>query len=58
MSSSVINMSFFDLLKEKEIVMDDWNIKQDYDEYLDGIQLSNRLRKALLWEESDYFLEL
>ena len=58
MHSQVINMSYFDFLKEKQIVMDDGRIKGDFDEYFDGIQLSDRLRKALLWEESDYFMEL
>ncbi len=53
LNSQVINMSFFDFLKEKKIVMDDWRIKADFDEYLDGIQLSNRLRKAMLWEDDD-----
>ena len=56
--SQVINMSYFDFLKEKEIVMDDGRIKGDFDEYVDGIQLSDRLRKAMLWEESDYYIEL
>lgn len=51
-------MAWFEFLQEKGIVMDDWKIKQDYDEYVDGIQLSNRLRKAMLWEESEYYCEL
>ena len=51
-------MSFFDVLQEKNIVLNDWHIKGDFDEYFEGIQLSNRLRKALLWEESEYFMEL
>ena len=38
--------------------MSDGHIKGDFDEYHEGIQLSNRLRKALLWEESEYFTEL
>lgn len=58
MYATVINMSYFDFLQEKQIVMDDWSVKMDYDEFVDGIQLSNRLRKALLWEESEYFGEL
>lgn len=58
LNSQVINMAFFDVLKEKKVVMDDWTIKGDFDEWVDGIQLSNRLRKALLWEESEYFLDL
>ena len=37
MHSQVINMSYFDFLKEKEIVMDDGRIKGDFDEYVDGI---------------------
>lgn len=58
LNSEVINMAWFEFLQEKGIVMDDWKIKQDYDEYVDGIQLSNRLRKAMLWEESEYYCEL
>ena len=38
--------------------MDDWKIKGDFDEYVEGIVLGNRLRKALLWEESEYYAEL
>jgi hypothetical protein len=30
-------MAFFDFLKEKKIVMDDWTIKGDFDEWVDGI---------------------
>jgi hypothetical protein len=58
LSSEVINMAYFDFLKEKNIIMDNFDIKQDYDEYLDGINLGNRLRKALLWEESEFYPEL
>jgi len=51
-------MSYFEFLQEKQVVMDDWKIKGDFDEYIEGIVLGNRLRKALLWEESEYYAEL
>ena len=37
LNSQVINMAFFDVLKEKKVVMDDWTIKGDFDEWVDGI---------------------
>ena len=37
LNSTVINMSFFDFLQEKNIVMSDGSIKMDYDEWVDGI---------------------
>jgi hypothetical protein len=58
LNSNVINMSFFDILKEKKVVMDNWHIKADFDEFYEGIQLSNRLRKAMLWEEDERYCEL
>jgi len=51
-------MSFFDVLHEKDIVMDDGYIKKEMEEIFEGISLGDRMRKALLWEESDYFFEL
>lgn len=51
-------MAYFDFLQEKKLVQADGSVKMDYDEWVDGIQLSNRLRKAMLWEESEYFGEL
>ena len=58
MGSQVVNMSFFDFLKEKEIVTSSGYIKKEMDEWVDEIQLSDRLRYALLHEESDYFMEI
>ncbi|TNV76267.1 hypothetical protein FGO68_gene6052 [Halteria grandinella] len=58
LNAEVINLAWFDFLIEKGIVMDDYRIKADYDEYFEGIQLSDRLRKAMLWEESEYYCEL
>jgi len=37
LNSQVINMSFFDVLQEKQIVMSDGTIKGDFDEYHEGI---------------------
>ena len=58
LNAEVINLAWFDFLIEKNIVMDDYRIKGDYDEYYEGIQLSDRLRKAMLWEESEFYCEL
>ena len=53
LSSEVVNMSYFEFLKEKNIVMGDGEIKQELEEVYEGISLGNRLRKALLWEECE-----
>ena len=55
MTSEIINMSFFDFLQEKNIALDDGYIKKEPDEYVEGVQLGDRLRYALLFEESEYY---
>eukprot|EP00349_Pseudokeronopsis_sp_Brazil_P007979 CAMPEP_0202964038 /NCGR_PEP_ID=MMETSP1396-20130829/8107_1 /ASSEMBLY_ACC=CAM_ASM_000872 /TAXON_ID= /ORGANISM="Pseudokeronopsis sp., Strain Brazil" /LENGTH=51 /DNA_ID=CAMNT_0049685805 /DNA_START=287 /DNA_END=442 /DNA_ORIENTATION=+ len=51
-------MSFFDFFKTKGIVAESGYIKKEMDEYIDGMQLGDRLRQALAWEESEYFAEI
>jgi hypothetical protein len=58
LTSQVVNMSYFDFLKEKKIIMEGGHIKGDFDEFYEGITLGNRLRKAMLWEEDEQYCEL
>ncbi|CDW85539.1 UNKNOWN [Stylonychia lemnae] len=58
LNSEVINMSFFDFLVEKDIATADGYIRKELEELYEGISLGDRMRKALLWEESEYFMEL
>ena len=51
-------MAFFDFLHEKGITMEDGDIKGELEERFEEIQLADRLRKALLWEDSEYYEEL
>eukprot|EP00347_Sterkiella_histriomuscorum_P018293 403346062 len=58
LNSEVINMSFFDFFYEKDIATEDGYIKKELEEMYEGISLGDRMRKAMLWEESEYFMEL
>ena len=58
LNSDVINMSFFDFFYEKDIATEDGYIRKELEELYEGISLGDRMRKSLLWEESDYFMEL
>lgn len=51
-------MSFFDFLHEKDITTSDGYIKKEPDEIVEGVNLGDRLRYALLNEESDYFMDI
>ena len=51
-------MSFFDFLKEKDIVIESGYIKKELEEMYEGISLGDRMRQAMLWEESEYYTEL
>lgn len=55
LSTEVVNMGFFDILGEKNIVTESGYIKKEPDEYLDGMQLCDRLRYALAFEESEHY---
>ena len=56
LTTEVVNMGFFDILWEKDIVTETGYIKKEPDEYLDGLQLGDRLRYALALNESEYYL--
>ncbi|KAK3582105.1 hypothetical protein CHS0354_009162 [Potamilus streckersoni] len=51
----VLSMSFFDRLYDHEIVRESGHIHKCLDEYYEGIQISDELRKVLLLEESDNY---
>ena len=56
MNCNVLNMSFFDVFKEANICYgDDGSIKQNYEEIYEGMNLGDRLRQVLVWEEYDDF---
>lgn len=55
---SVVNLAYFDWLEDLEILGQDAYIKGDYDEWVEGIQLSDKLRKAMLFEEDENYSEL
>ena len=59
MNCTVINMAYFDFLEELSIVNGSTsNINGCIDEYIKGIQCSDKLRTALLHEEDDNYDEL
>lgn len=43
LSTSILNMGFFDILNEKEITTERGYIKKEPDEFVEDIQLSDRL---------------
>ena len=48
-------MSFFDVLLENQITVESGYIRKEMDEWLEGMQLGDRLRYALAFEESEYY---
>ena len=58
LNTEVVSMSFFDFLHEKDITTQDGYIRKEMEELCEGISLGDRLRKALLWEESEHFCAL
>ena len=54
-NSEIVNMSFFDFLEKADITMKGGYIKKELDEYVEGVQLGDRLRYAFLHEESEYY---
>lgn len=56
LSTEVINMGFFDILCDKDISTESGYIKKEPDEYLEGMVMGDRLRYALAFEESEYYL--
>ena len=52
MTSKVLNMSYFDVLHEINVCGESGLIKADMEEIYEGINLGDKLRKALLFEEA------
>lgn len=52
---TILSMDFFDRLKEYNIVRESGHISKCFDEYYEGIQISDELRKMLLLEDSDNY---
>ncbi|XP_005300404.2 transcriptional coactivator YAP1 isoform X9 [Chrysemys picta bellii] len=50
-----VSMSFFDRLYSEGVVRETGHIVKCYDDYYDGIPISDELRKVLLLEDSDHF---
>ena len=55
---TVTNLNYFDFLEDLGIIGHDARIKGDYDEWVEGVQLSDKLRKAMLFEEDENYSEL
>ena len=55
---SVTNLSYFDFLDDLGIVGQDAKIKGDFSEWVEGIELADKLRKAMLFEEDENYSEL
>ena len=53
MTSSVLNMSYFDIFHELNICTDNGYIRQDFEEVYEDINLGDKLRKAMLWEDCE-----
>jgi hypothetical protein len=52
----ILNMSYFDYLEEIGIINDhNGSIKGCFDEWFEGMQLGNKLRTALAWEEDENY---
>ncbi len=59
MSSSVLNLSYFDFLEQLEMVNGHTGrLCGAPDEWVGGIQCSTKLRLALLWEDDENYAEL
>ena len=53
MSCSVLNMNYFDIFKELGMVTEKGDIRQDFEERVDGMVLGDRIRKAWLFEDTE-----
>ena len=51
-------MSFFDFFLEKDITTADGYIRKEMEELFEGISLGDRMRKSMLWEDSEHYVEL
>lgn len=48
-------MSYFDIFEELNIVSDNGAIKACFDEWFEDMQLSDKLRQALCWEDDENY---
>lgn len=48
-------MNYFNILKDLDLVTERGDIRQDYEERYEGIIIQDRIRKAWLWEETEFF---
>ena len=55
LNCDVVNMSYFEFLAENKIASKDGYVRKEPDEVVSGITCGDRLRLALLFEESEYF---
>ena len=55
---TVTNLSYFDFLEDLGIVDGDARIKGDFDEWVSEVQCSDKLRKAMLFEDDENYSEL
>lgn len=59
MSCNVLNMAYFDFLEQLDLVnANTGHFKGAPDEWVDSIQLSTKLRQAMLWEDDENYCEL
>lgn len=59
LSCEVLNMTYFEFLEELDIVnKNTGNIRGCMDEWQDGMQLGDKLRTGLLWEDDENYEEL
>ena len=49
------SMSFFDFLQENNFITPSGSIRKEMDEFVDGVNLCDRIRYALAFEESEYY---
>jgi len=58
-SCEVLNLSYFDFLEELDIINGATGmIRGAPDEWVDEMQLGNKLRLAMLWEDDDNYCDL
>nr|XP_002132152.1 cilia- and flagella-associated protein 300-like isoform X1 [Ciona intestinalis] len=55
LNSTVTSLNFFDKLKNEGIVRENGSICKCFDEFYEGVTISDELRKMLLLEDSDNF---
>jgi hypothetical protein len=53
LNCNVLNMSYFDVFKDLDFLTEKGDIRQNYEQRMDGMVLGDRLRQAWLWEETE-----